>query len=200
MLNRRLEFARDRGSSLIEVLVTILILAFGLLGLAGFLIQTQTAEWESFQRAQALNLVSDMVERINVNKAIAADYAVSTLGTGDTRPSDCTLGATGTGAIGTAARDLCEWSNKLKGSSEVKSGAAIGAMEAARGCISATQTSDPASGVCRPAIYQVSVAWQGRNPTVTPNASLACGAGLYGDDKTRRVIAQSVTVPLLTCN
>ncbi|MCF8159465.1 MAG: type IV pilus modification protein PilV [Polaromonas sp.] len=183
------------GSSLIEILVTIVILAFGLLGLAGFLMQVQTTEWESYQRAQALNLLNDMVERININKAVAANYVTtSPMGTGDTGPADCS-----TLAIG-APRDLCEWSNKLKGSAEVKAGANIGAMEGARGCITLVQAPNPTAGLCLPGIYQVSVAWQGRNQTVAPKASLGCGKDLYGDDKARRVIAQAVSVAMLTCN
>lgn len=183
------------GSSLIEILVTIVILAFGLLGLAGFLMQVQTTEWESYQRAQALNLLNDMVERININKAVALTYVTtSPMGTGDTGLADCS-----TLAIG-APRDLCDWSNKLKGSAEVKAGANIGAMEGARGCITQVQAANPAAGLCQPGIYQVSVAWQGRNNTVAPNTSLACGKDEYGDDKARRVIAQAVSVALLACN
>jgi type IV pilus modification protein PilV len=62
------------GTSLIEVLVTIVILAIGLLGLAGLQSRLQVSEMESYQRAQALVLLNDMVGRIEANRTNAASY------------------------------------------------------------------------------------------------------------------------------
>lgn len=188
----RLEF-RHQGFSMIEVLITIVILAFGLLGLAAFQLRIQSAELESFQRAQALVLLSDMVERITVNRSNAASYISSSIGTGDSQPSSCT-----SLTAGSAARDLCEWSNALKGSSEVSGSVKLGAMINARGCITQVQAPDSTSGVCKPGIYRVDVVWQGASATVAP--SITCGSGQYGtNDAYRRAISTSVTVALLSC-
>ena len=54
---------QDSGYILLEVLVTIVILVFGLLGLAGFQLRTSVAEHEAYQRVQALILVQDMAKR-----------------------------------------------------------------------------------------------------------------------------------------
>ncbi|MDP3678960.1 MAG: prepilin-type N-terminal cleavage/methylation domain-containing protein, partial [Methylotenera sp.] len=54
----------QRGALLLEVLVTIVILAIGLLGLAGLQAKLQSSEMESYQRAQALILLNDMASRI----------------------------------------------------------------------------------------------------------------------------------------
>ena len=94
---------------MIEVLVSIAILAFGLLGLAAFQLRSQAAEFESFQRAQALELLRDMASRMQANRANAAGYVGTALGTG---VADCT------GTVGTVAFDRCEWNAMLKGSSE----------------------------------------------------------------------------------
>ncbi|MDP2155736.1 MAG: type IV pilus modification protein PilV, partial [Sulfuricella sp.] len=59
---------RERGFGMIEVLVSLFILLTGLLGLAGLLARSQQAEMESYQRAQALVLLQDMVARINANR------------------------------------------------------------------------------------------------------------------------------------
>jgi type IV pilus assembly protein PilV len=48
MLNpSRLQYTRQHGTSLVEVLVTLVILAFGLLGVAGLQAKMSLAELES---------------------------------------------------------------------------------------------------------------------------------------------------------
>ena len=186
----------QRGTSLLEVLITIVILAFGLLGLAGLQGKIQQAEVESFQRAQATLLLADMYESISANRANAANYvSASPIGTLDSQPAGCS------GITLQASRDICEWSNALKGASE-KMGTGTnttntGAMEGGRGCIIQVQAPDPAAGVCTPGIYQITVVWQGMNPTAAP--ALSCGQGLYTQDTTRRAISSQVTVGLPGC-
>ena len=192
MLIRRNVSARHDGFSMIEVLVTIIILAFGLLGLAAFQMRAQTAELESYQRAQALILLDDMAQRMAANLANAGGYVSSgTFGTGDGYGEPCT------DAVGTPARDQCEWSGALKGVAEKKSGANVGAMIDARGCISQVQAANPASGVCTPAVYRIDVVWQGMDPTSVP--VVTCGQGAYGDDRQRRAVSRTITVGLPGC-
>ena len=64
----------QRGTSLVEVLVTIVILAFGLLGLAGLQSRLQISDMEAYQRAQALVLLEDYTSRITSNRGQAVDY------------------------------------------------------------------------------------------------------------------------------
>jgi type IV pilus assembly protein PilV len=185
---------RQRGTSLIEVLVTLVIVAFGLLGVAAFQAKAQVGSVESYQRAQAVILLEDMTNRLSGNGAGADAYASAVpVGTGDSQPTSCEETAAG------AARDLCEWSNALKGAAEVDaSGTRVGGMIGARGCITRLVAADVTSGVCRPAVYQVSVAWQGLHETKAP--SLACGRNLYGTDTYRRAVGASVTIPLQACS
>ncbi|MDP3033170.1 MAG: type IV pilus modification protein PilV, partial [Rhodocyclaceae bacterium] len=147
----------QRGFSMIEVLVTIVILAFGLLGLAGLQARSMTMEMESYQRAQALVLLNDMVARLEASVAVGATAYASTspFGTGDSQPTDCTSLAAG------VTRDQCEWSKQLKGAAEIAGGANVGAMIGARGCIEEIQAPNPAAGTCEPGIYEIAVAWQG---------------------------------------
>lgn len=183
---------RQLGSSLIEVLVTVAILAFSLLGIAGLQSKIGIAEMESYQRAQALVALSQMTERIASNTANAGAYVTgNTIGTGDNQPATCTGIAQGPN------RDLCEWSNSLKGSGETSGAASVGAMMGGRGCITGVAP-NPAPGVCTAGTYQVSVAWQGMAPTAAP--ALACGTGLYGaNDAFRRVVSATVSVPTTSC-
>jgi type IV pilus assembly protein PilV len=184
----------ERGTSLVEILVTMVILAFGLLGVAALQTKIGVAEMESYQRAQALLALSQITERMNANPTQATAYVTAgALGTGHTDPSPCTGGGPN--------QDLCEWSNALKGAAEQSSGGNnTGAMQGARGCITQLQAPNPALGVCTAGVYQVTVAWQGLVPTVTPAAALACGAGSYGgDDSFRRVVSSTVSVPTTSC-
>ncbi len=68
---RRAATRRQRGFSLIEVLVTMLILAFGLLGVAGLLVGgvSNAAGSESLNKAN--QLASEMADRMRANPVIA---------------------------------------------------------------------------------------------------------------------------------
>lgn len=182
----------QRGATLIEVLVSLVILMVGLLGLVGVMIQSQRAQVESYQRVQALLLVQDMAARLNSNKTVAPCYVVAGfLGTsGAALPvsSACTvLGAT-TEQKDRSVQDLTEWNNLLLGSAELSGTDKVGAVLGARGCITRDAATD---------LYQLSVAWQGSGTTAAPPAGVTCGQGQYGgDDAARRAV--SITVQLGT--
>ncbi len=172
------------GATMMEVLVAILVVVIGLLGLAGLQARINLSEMEAFQRAQALVLLQDMVDRINANKKNAATYiTVTPEGTGNSI-TDCS-------ALFDAAFDLCQWNNTLLGAAEATGGVKQGAMIGARGCVDQVTATMPAQ-------YVVSVVWQGINPTVVPNT--ACGRGQYGADNTRRAVTANVLVGCLQNN
>lgn len=188
-----------RGTSLIEVLITLIILSIGLLGVAGLQSRVSVSEVESYQREQALLALADMVNRISANPSQAASYVTPTatpLGTGDSYAS-CAGIAVGPGL------DLCEWSQLLKGTSEQTTAGTtisnVGGVQGARGCVTQLQAPNPNLGICTPGIYQVTVVWQGMNPTAAPTAALVCGQGDYGNDAYRRAVATVVTVPTTSC-
>lgn len=203
---------RQRGFALLEVLITIVICAFGLLGLLGMQGKMELAGVEAYQRAQATLLVGDMADRMRASPFAVCSSAATTvaqqnlcmgarlqtyltstpLGTGDSQPADCSTQTLG------AALDECEWSNALKGVAETNASVDMGAMTGARGCIEQIQAPDPTAGVCTPGIYRVSAVWQGLNPTAPP--SIACSTGLYGSSESyRRAIAVRVSVSLPLC-
>ena len=180
---------RARGATMIEVLVSLLILTVGLLGVAGLQARMQTAEIEALQRAQAIVLLQDMVDRISANRRNTADY-VTTDPLGVDATIDCSAPAT------IAAKDMCEWSDALAGGSETKTVSSVttklGAMNEARGCITNPVTTMPREVV-------VAVVWQGLVPTVAPTIT-SCGSGLaaYGTDgKLRRAMVARVKVGCL---
>lgn len=178
---------RQRGATLIEILVSLLILMIGLLGLIGVMIQSQRAQLESYQRVQALNLVQDMAARINSNRAAADCYALAvTFGTGYDATPDASGCASGSLEQKTrVTKDLTDWNNLLKGAAEVTAGGdRVGSILGARGCITKNATTG---------VFQVSVAWQGSQAAGAPPAGVTCGNGSYGaDDAQRRAV--SITV------
>src|SRR5687768_2660596 len=177
--------SRQGGTTMMEVLVSIVIVVLGLLGLAGLQSRAAVSEMEAFQRAQAIVLAQDMADRISANRRAADTVAYITptpLGTGSPA-ADC-------GGLNGAPRDLCEWNRALLGAAEeAPGGVKVGAMIGARGCVADLGTTMPRQ-------YLVSVVWQGLAPTKEPGATL-CGQGDYGDDKTRRAITTVVSIGCL---
>lgn len=173
---------------MIEVLVTLVIIAFGLLGMAGLQMRLQVSETESYQRSQALLLLNDMASRISTNRtaATAGSYTTATTvyGTGQT----CDPPVNTDTAV---QRDLKEWNCALLGASETKSGGNVGSIIGGRGCI--TKIDDD---------IMVTVVWQGLTPIVAPPASVTCGAGAFNagtcvNDLCRRAVTTIIRIGVL---
>lgn len=192
--------AAERGFTLIEVLVTFIVLAIGLLGLAQLMARMHSVEMESYQRSQAVLLMQDMASRVAVAGQNASSYVTGTSQPLGTSYNDSTLCAATSGP----SYDMCIWSKALKGAGETTNSGAnlVGAMIGARGCIEQIQALNAASGVCQAGIYRVSVVWQGLTPTVAPS-NLACGQNLYGNnasqDNLRRAVSTKVTIGTPAC-
>jgi type IV pilus assembly protein PilV len=182
--------SRAHGFTMIEVLVTMFIILVGLLGLVKLMLQSQHAEMESYQRAQALILLQDMAGRINANRTVAGCYAISDavagtsyMGTGSVALPSCSLGSVE--AYTLANNDLLAWDNLLKGVSETAGSSRLGAMIGARGCVSFNSGSG---------VYLLSVAWQGMGNSAAPVSGLACGRGLYGTETQRRIVSTTLQI------
>lgn len=202
---RRRGGAGERGFTLIEVLVAITIVVVGLLGLAGMQARAQIAEFESYQRAQALVLLSDMVDRINNNRLAASCFAVTNaatgapfFGTGSAVTPACSASSVANNAMAVAA--MTDWNNMLLGTQEQKSGSSVGAMIGARGCISydaSTEYLNASTGTAYSGTgeYTISVSWQGMADTFTPTKT--CGSGQYGSETKRRTVWATMRVGTL---
>lgn len=194
-----------RGFTLLEILITLIILAVGMLGLANLQSKIHVTEIESYQRAHAVLLIQDMVDRMNSNRnpaGLAAYASADVLGTdADGKPvedEDCTLAVDpNKSAKVLACNDRNQWNAALQGASEQRAGSSSGGMIGARGCIEELQAPNATPGVCTPGVYRVTVAWQGLHRTKKPD--LTCGDGLFGDPALKRAIATEFTIGVPRC-
>ena len=180
--------APQSGTSLVEVLVTIVITSIGLLGLAGMQSRLQISEVESYQRAQALLLLEDMASKISTNRAAASEYAL------DEKPLGAGMTCPDTDESSTLAEvDSSEWCMALQGAAELRGGTNVGAMIGARGCVQQLPNDE----------YLLTVTWQGMAPLTAPPASVDCAQGEYDDadacteDRCRRAVTTVVRVTSL---
>jgi type IV pilus assembly protein PilV len=194
-LHRRLpRKAAQRGTSLIEILISVVILLLALLGAAGMMARSNQSEMESYQRVRALTMLQDMAARLNANRQVATCYAVAgattTAGTGGISAPTCSTGTAAQQATVTA--DLAAWNTALLGNAETTASGtvALGAMIGARGCIEAVDTVNQ--------IYRVTVAWQGLVQTVPSSLPCGSGSGNYGNDAYRRAISTQVRIGALS--
>ena len=66
-----------KGFSLIEVLIALIIMSVGMLGIAGLYVQSMQAGRTSMLRHHAVNLASDIADRIRANPTAGAAYIAS---------------------------------------------------------------------------------------------------------------------------
>lgn len=90
---------QQKGFSLIEVLVTMVIISFGLLGIAGVIVNALKNNNSSYARTQASVLANDIIDRMRANRKTA-----------ETSPFayNLALGAAPAGS-GVVLNDLSQW-------------------------------------------------------------------------------------------
>jgi type IV pilus assembly protein PilV len=109
---------RHRGFTLLEVLVSLVILAIGLLGMAALMASSLQANQGAALRSTATILSYDMADRIRSNPSTTATrgYAL-TAPTAAVLPScstDTDADRPGCGATDQVQEDLAEWSTSLQ--------------------------------------------------------------------------------------
>ena len=102
---------KQRGFTMLEVLVSMIVIALGLLGYAGLQAASLKNGNTAYLRSQATMLSHDIVERMRVNRAVAL------VGT-----YNIAIGSTG-GGSGVAGNDLSEWKRNLSQSLPAGDGA-----------------------------------------------------------------------------
>jgi type IV pilus assembly protein PilV len=106
----------ERGLSMIEILVALTIVAFGMLGLLALQARALSVQKDAFHRRQAAELVAQLAERMRANHLafLAGRYALSFDALAEapaTAPPACIAPCT---SAQVAARDLDEWRIELR--------------------------------------------------------------------------------------
>lgn len=118
----RSSFVRaEQGLTLIEILVTMVILSVGLLGLAGMQVNGLRSNQSAYLKTQASLLAADMADRMRLNseRAIAGDYNGFSSESNTSSIPSCTSSALGCSAVNQSALDKAEWVQQINGSGEV---------------------------------------------------------------------------------
>lgn len=103
---------RQAGFSLIEVLVTMVVLSIGLLGIAGMQASGLRNNHAAYTKTQATNLAMDMAERIRANPQGQANYVGFDSTEAPSNPG-CINSVSGCTAEQLATYDMFEWSQPL---------------------------------------------------------------------------------------
>ena len=105
----------QHGFTLIEVLISLLILAVGLLGMASLMTTSMQSSTNAYSRSEASILAYDIVDRMRINRTHAIDSNDYVLAEDD-EPSDPGCDPEdGCSAADQAALDLFQWYQNLQG-------------------------------------------------------------------------------------
>lgn len=158
------------GFSFVEVLVAFFILATGLIGTVAMQAVAKRNSFDATQRAQALAMANDVIDRIRANSTVAVNYNGNDYGAGNIGAPNprCNLAGANCTAAQIALNDRFEWDQRLLGTDVTSAGNNTGGIVGATGCVRFNAIGD----------LTVVVSWQGREEirdAAVATGELACG-------------------------
>lgn len=99
----------QRGVTLIESLVALVVLSIGMLGIAALYVESLRAGRSALRRTQAVALASDMADRIRANPTAGAAYSKAATTKGTLNPKCNPGGSGGCTPAEMAANDIAIW-------------------------------------------------------------------------------------------
>jgi type IV pilus assembly protein PilV len=198
---------RIAGVSLIELLVSLVILSLGVLAVVALQLVAKRNNADAGQRTIAAQLAYDLIERMRGNSSPATlnAYRVAAVGRQSLATPNPNCGAAACTPAQLAAWDLWQWERALDGVAEQAGGTATGGLVMPTACVDG-----PAGG--GDGLYTVTIVWRGTVPipdgnagTTTAPTPLGCGRNLqvsgeyvYGEggnnDRFRRSVSISTYI------
>jgi len=112
--------SRTQGFSLVEAMVALVVLAVGMLGIAGLYVTTLRSGGGAINRMQAVGLAEDLADRIRANRTANVAYA------GAGANNNCYgAGAVDCAPALMAANDLFVWQQQVQNSQTLPGGAGV---------------------------------------------------------------------------
>lgn len=142
----------QRGFSMLEVLITLVVVAIALLGTAGLQLNAMRMNKGAEFRTQAIFLASDIAERMEANKteAILGTYAVAATSAVGAAVTNCAAAACN--SAGLAAWDINQWGTAISN-----------VLPQPNWSITQTVAGNPST-------YSILISWTDRSPTSTVNS------------------------------
>lgn len=125
----------QRGFSLIEVLVALIVMSVGMLGIASLYVQSMQAGRTSLFRHNAVTLAGDVADRIRANPTAGAAYE------GGGADAGCITGGVNCSAPQMAGQDILVWQQQAQNS------------------LPGGQVNIAFNAAALPPTYQIQVAW-----------------------------------------
>jgi type IV pilus assembly protein PilV len=151
----------SRGFTMLEVLISLLVMAFGLLGVAGLQAFSLKSNQTASQRLIAATLTTDVIDRMksNYQGTVNGNYNQPNGDSYTVKNASC-LQAAGCAPDQLALNDLAEWSDLV-----------AGALPNGRGIVCLDDSPNDGVDVANPqcnasgTIYVVKIFWSERSPT-----------------------------------
>ena len=181
---------KQRGFSLIELLIALIVFSVGLLSVAGLQTVSKQANFESLQRTAASQIAHGLLEDMRVNgDGMNVYISAGDMGGGSrgAEPAPNCSGTAECNATQKAAHDLWFWEQVLDGNLETNGGIGTGGLVLPALCITG-----PAGGGA--GVYTVTIVWRG-TASINSNVANPCGtaSGNYGAQNEFRRIVQIPT-------
>ena len=145
-LNRRM-----RGFTLVEAMVALVVLGVGMLGIAGLYVTTLRSSGGAIYRMQAVNLATDMADRIRANRGANVGYNAAAA------DNNCYgVGAVDCAPAAMAANDLFVWQAQV-----------VATLPSGNGVVAVV----PGAAATDPFTYTITITWMGSGETAATQPS-----------------------------